>query len=148
MGFLPTSDFCQKETDSEGRTFYTVLSRKYRDNTSLKDFLSALNGIRSDYGERVKAAECGQFDPKSISHCFRICYQLQDLAVFNEFIFPLRQADFLRRLKNKEVDYQRDDIFGRLEKEIALTEKMLDECSLPDKVRDGIKEEILDEIYQ
>lgn len=146
---LSLNDFTQKETDSEGRTFYVVLSRKYRDNTSLKDFLTALEGIRNDYGERVKAAEAGMFDAKSVSHCFRIAYQLQDMATHGEFIFPLKgeRVDFLKKLKNKEVDYKRDDIFGRLDEEIKITEKMLAECALPDAVKSGIKEEILDFIY-
>lgn len=145
---LPTDEFCQKEIDSDGRVFYTVLSRKYRGNTSIKDFLVALNGIRDDYGERVKAAESGQFDAKSVSHCFRICYQLQDMATLGKFIFPLKQVGFLKKLKNKEVDYQRDDIFEKLDFEIKNTEIMLENCPLPDKVRDGIKEEILDKIYR
>lgn len=144
---LPENDFCSKETDAENRIFYVVLSRKYRDNTKLKDFLVALKEIKENYGERVRAAQNGEYDSKSVSHCFRICYQLQDMANYGEFIFPLSQADFLRKLKNKEVDHVRDDIFNRLEDEIKITENMLASCSLPDKVRDGIREEILDKIY-
>jgi hypothetical protein len=146
---LPLNEFCSKETDAENRVFYVVLSRKYMENTLLKDFISALEDIRNDYGARVKAAESGMFDSKSVSHCFRIAYQLQDIAKYGELIFPLtdERVDFLKKVKNREVNYNRDDIFGRLDEEIKVTEKMLSESSLPESIPQKIKYEILDFVY-
>lgn len=145
---LPLNEFCAKETDSEGRSFYVVLSRKYRDNTSLKNFLSALEDIRKDYGERVRAAQAGEFDKKSVSHSFRICYQLNQIALNGDLVFPLPEADFLRRLKLGELDYQREDIFNRLNDEMTKTEELLSKSPLPEVVHPELREEILGFIYQ
>ena len=144
---MPLNEFCAKETDSDGRSFYVVLSRKYRDNTSLKHFLSALEDIKKDYGERVRAAQTGNFDKKSVSHSFRICYQLNQIALNGDLIFPLPEADFLRKLKLGELDYQRGDIFNRLNDEMIKTEELLNKSPLPEIVRPELREEILDYIY-
>jgi hypothetical protein len=139
---LPENDFFFKE-----ELFYVILSRKYRKNTTLKDFRSALINIKDEYGERVRAAQQGEFDTKSVSHSFRICYQLQQIALEQDLTFPLKEAKFLREVKNKKVIFPREELFAKLDETMNETKKMLALSPLPDKVRDGIKEEILDKIY-
>jgi len=139
---LPENDFFFKE-----ELFYVILSRKYRKNTTLKDFQSALIKIKDEYGERVRVAQQGEFDTKSVSHAFRICYQLQQIALEQDLNFPLKEAKFLREVKNKEVVFQREELFAKLDETMNETKKMLALSPLPDKVRDGIKQEILDKIY-
>ncbi len=146
--WLPSGEFCSIEVDNEGRTFYVVLSRKYRDNTKLTDFLRALEEIKKDYGERVRAAQAGEFDRKSVSHSLRVCYQLNQIALNGELKFPLPEADFLRKLKVGELDCERVAIFNKLEGEMVKTEELLKKSSLPETVHPELPGEILDFFYQ
>lgn len=144
---LPLNEFCAKETDSEGRVFYSVLGRKYRDNTRLEYFLKALQDIKNDYGARVRAAQTGEFDRKSVSHSFRICYQLNQIALNGDLVFPLPEANFLRKLKAGELDCQREGIFSQLTDEMIKTEELLSKSPLPEIVCPELRNKILDFVY-
>ena len=144
---LPIEEFLLKETDSEGRVFYVVLNRKYRDNTPLKHFLNAINDLESEYGDRVKKAAANEIDWKAVAHAFRVGYQVKTIAEKGDLSFPLPEADYLRDMRYGKLHFSNDDISDKLNQLVIDSEKALDISNLPDKFNFDITEQILDKAY-
>lgn len=76
--------------------------------TPLTKVLETLESIKKSFGSRVKNAK--EVDWKSISHAFRIGYQLQHIYEDGGYSYPLPENDFLRKVKESGFDYQKDEI--------------------------------------
>ena len=144
---LPLNEFLSKETDVEGRSFYVVLNRKYRDNTPIKHFLNAMKDLESEYGARVKKAAANEIDWKAVAHAFRVGYQVKTIAEKGDLSFPLPEADYLRDMRCGKLHFSNDDISDKLNQLVIDSEKALDISNLPDKFNFNITEQILDKAY-
>ena len=75
-------------------TFLEVLGKKFQSTRLIKDVLPSLEKLNSMYGGRAKLAMQNEgVDWKAVSHAFRCCYQLIELAKTHRINFPLEQAE-------------------------------------------------------
>jgi len=51
------------------------------------------------------AAENKNIDWKAVSHALRAAYQTKEILTEGTITFPLRNADFLRKIKQGKLDY-------------------------------------------
>lgn len=86
--------------------FLEVLGKKFDFKRQIGDCLDALNQLNKLYGSRAKLAQENQgVDWKAVSHAFRICHQLIELAETKNIAFPLREAEYIKRIKLGEIPY-------------------------------------------
>jgi len=100
--------------------------------TPLIKVLETLNSIKNSFGSRVKNAN--QKDWKSISHAFRIGYQLKHIYENGGYSYPLPETDFLRDVKEGRLDYDGDNIGEKLQNLIDNCVSLADNSDYPDQV--------------
>lgn len=87
-------------------TFLEVLGKKFEQQKMIKEILPALEKMNEMYGGRARLAlENKGVDWKAVSHAFRCCYQLQELAKTKKITFPLLQAEKLKKIKIGAIPY-------------------------------------------
>lgn len=87
-------------------SFFEVLGKKYDFKIFVKDALTALNALKTRYGERAELAQKNEgVDWKAVSHAFRCCYQLIELAETQYIQFPLKEAGRIKEIKLGTLDY-------------------------------------------
>ena len=83
-----------------------VLGKLYGQTVLVKNVLKSLEIFEQRYGERAKIAMLNEgIDFKAISHAYRCCYELQDMALRGDVIFPMTQAKKLIDIKTAKVSY-------------------------------------------
>lgn len=87
--------------------FLNVLGKKFQFNRHIKEILVSLLHMQEKYGSRAKQAQQNEgIDWKAISHAYRCCNQLKELAQTGAIKFPLDSAPYLLRIKKGEIDYK------------------------------------------
>lgn len=125
-----------------------VLEKMFQKNVKVKFVLEVLEKFYNEYGTRSRMAlENKGVDWKAVSHAYRACYQLMDIATEGKIIFPLVQADYVRRVKNGYLDYK-DVVQNELPQLMSLAEKLIMESDLPDKVDEAYWEDFIVKIYE
>lgn len=110
-----------------------VLGKLYGNTVLVKNVLESLSIFEQRYGERAKIAMSNEgIDFKAISHAYRCCYELQDLALRGEVTFPMVQAPKLIEIKTGRVSYPKviqDELPALMEE----TLEMVKNSNLPEK---------------
>lgn len=123
-----------------------VCGRTIQIYTPLVKVIENLEGIKKSFGSRVKNAK--EVDWKSISHAFRIGYQLKHIYEDGDYSFPLPENDFLRDVKEGKFDYKKDNIGEKLQKLIDTCEHLASVSEYPDKVDREFWDNIILQAYE
>lgn len=92
--------------DTNKYRMYQVCGKKFQETVSTNYVVSVLTKFAKQYGARAElAAKNEGIDWKAISHALRVAYQLEQLYIEGTITFPLKQADFLKKVKLGEFDY-------------------------------------------
>lgn len=121
-----------KGTPDREEEFLDVLGKKFQMNTMIHKVLYSLEKVNAVYGDRAKqAANNDGVDWKAMSHAFRCCYQLLELAETHQIKFPLVEAEFLTKVKNGEYQYNQlgDSLYELMER----SKKAIEQSTLPEK---------------
>lgn len=119
------------EADANGIPMVEVCNRKFNIQVKLTYAHEIVKKFYDAYGERArKAATDEGIDWKAISHAFRAAYQTKQLFTEGDIIFPLKDADFLKKVKYGELSYS--SIGPMLEDLIDEVKEIKEKCSLPD----------------
>lgn len=111
--------------------------------------IDALKKIRTSFGSRVvDCANLGKADFKSLSHAFRLGYQLQMIYEQGDYYFPLPQTDFLRQVKNGKLDYEKDQLGEKLQNLIDKCENLASVSEYPEKVDREFWDNVILEFYK
>lgn len=116
-------------------------------NFSIEVCRGIVKGLIDRYGSRVTQAETGA-DWKAISHAYRAAYQLLEIVETGDLTFPLKEASYLKRMKEGEFDWHKDGIGEKLDELTEKVRKGLDNSSFPAKVNVKFWEEFILEAYQ
>jgi len=79
------------------------------------------------------AAENRNIDWKAVSHALRAAYQTKEILTENTINFPLRNADYLRKVKQGKLDYL-SEVGPLLEKLMEEVESLALISNLPEAV--------------
>ena len=98
-------------------------------------FLRAVtNRQTKGYGKRARqAAENKGIDWKAISHALRAAYQTKQLLTEGVITFPLREADYLKEVKQGKLHYM-NEVAPELEALMIEVEELSKKSRLPEKV--------------
>lgn len=110
-----------------------------------RDFLGKLY---DNYGDRVKvAASLDSHDLKSISHAFRVAYQLKNIYTYGDFSFPLPESEFIKKVKTGKVDFLKEKIDDQLNELIGQVELMAENSTYPKSVDTNFVDDIVLNAY-
>lgn len=94
------------ETNINGVQQYEINGKVIQETVSLEYAYDIVNKYLKYYGERAKQAERNEgIDWKAISHALRAAYQVKQILTEGTITFPLREADFLRDVKQGKLHY-------------------------------------------
>jgi len=112
----------------------SILEKKFQKNVKVKFVLEVLEKFFKEFGGRSELAMQNQgVDWKAISHAYRACYQLIDIAQEGEIIFPLREAEYVTKVKKGEVSYK-DVVQNELPELMNVAMTLINNSKLPSKV--------------
>lgn len=118
-------------TDHE-QQYIEVCGKKYILTWEVKLLKDALQVEIDRYGKRTAKGSGDGMDTKALSHSLRVLSQLKELATHQTITFPLKEADYIKKVKLGEVDVETvmTDIDNRYEECMTL----LEESNLPENI--------------
>jgi len=108
---LPTGEHIHKiPSNPELRIdhpMYQVCGRKLQSTVPIWRAYGCINHFYQEYGKRAKlAAENKGINWKAVSHAIRCAFEMHSIYSQGGLTFPLRQADYIKMVKNGERDYK------------------------------------------
>jgi hypothetical protein len=104
---LPRSEHCfDVEPDPKGLKMYQVCGKSFPESAAVGYIIPILRKFYDEYGQRAKlAAENKNIDWKAVSHALRAAYQTKEILTEKTITFPLKNASFLMKVKQGQLDY-------------------------------------------
>ncbi|MHA1739237.1 MAG: DNA polymerase beta superfamily protein [Candidatus Heimdallarchaeota archaeon] len=136
-GDLPTGEHIHFVTGSKKNSeeeFYQVCGKKMQKTGRVSYCKSILDKFINSYGHRALQAEKNRgIDWKAVSHAIRYAWQIKDLFANGDIIFPLKDADYLRKVKMGNLHYI-NEVAPLLEELMGEIELLSQNVKLPKKV--------------
>jgi len=134
--FLPRGEhiYFLPDFNPDGLRQYQVVGKRFQETVRIGYVLPILEKFHDEYGKRAQmAAKNEGIDWKAISHAFRAAYQVKQLLIEKTITFPLKEAGFLRKVKQGKIDYltQASPMLENLMDEV---ETLSEASDLPQKV--------------
>ena len=82
-----------------------------------------------------------------MSHAFRVCYEALELLTTAEITFPLKQAEFLKQIKQGRLHYSKDSIPDKLDALIAEVQDAASLSTLPEQAEQSVFDELILSCY-
>jgi len=132
---LPRIEHCYDVApDPNGMRQYQVCGKSFQESAAIGYVLPIIEKFYDDYGRRAKlAAENRNIDWKAVSHALRAAFQTKEILTESTINFPLRNADFLRKVKQGKLDYL-SEVGPLLETLMEEVESLSLTSSLPEAV--------------
>lgn len=152
---IPKNDFVKLEEyeslvngQPRKEIMLSVLEKKFQEKAHVKFILEILSKFYNEFGGRSKMAMSNQgVDWKAISHAYRACYQLLDIAREGKIIFPLTQAKKVLEIKSGQISYK-DVIQEELPLLMEDAMEAIEKSSLPDQVEKDCWDEFILKHYE
>jgi len=110
--------------------------------------LEVLGKFEKEFGSRSRAAMLNQgVDWKAVSHAYRACFQLLDIANEGQIIFPLTQAKYILKVKNGEVSYK-DIVQHELPRLMSESIAAIEQSPLPEQAPTDVWDDFIIEKYK
>lgn len=105
--FFYDQTLVSKEGVERTQKYISILEKKYSDTTFIGEILDSCCKIRDKYGARAEEAMRNEgVDWKAISHAYRCCYELEELATTGEITFPLiNHKAYLKKIKAGQISF-------------------------------------------
>lgn len=136
---LTEGEFAKKEISpndrGEDKRVFNVAGKLLPATITPAYALDILYKLRDNYGDRVKAAKnMDGKDYKSLSHSFRVAYQLLHIYKDHGFAYPLPETEFIMAVKTAKMDYLKDSLDNRLNELMLEVEALAAASDFPEKV--------------
>jgi hypothetical protein len=141
---LPRVEHCYDVApDPNGMRQYQVCGKSFQESATVGYVIPIVEKFYNDYGRRAKlAAENKNIDWKAVSHALRAAYQTKEILTENTINFPLRNADFLVKVKQGKLDYL-SEVGPVLETLMEEVESLALTSNLPEKVERGFWDQFI-----
>jgi len=131
---LPEGEHINKSKDEKGMWMYEVCGRKIQETSTISYAYEIVKRFYDNYGERAKMAADNQgVDWKAVSHAIRVAYEMKEILEEGNITFPLREREFIKRVKAGEFDYL-SVVAPKLEELMDKVEELSATSKLPEKV--------------
>ena len=132
---LPRIEHCYDVApDPNGLRQYQVCGKSFQESATIGYVIPIIEKFYDEYGRRARlAAENRNIDWKAVSHALRAAYQTKEILTENTINFPLRNAGFLKKVKQGKLDYL-SEVGPLLETLMEEVESLSLTSSLPEAV--------------
>lgn len=121
------------EPDRSEYRMYQVCGKKFLETVKLSYIKEHLQKTLTEYGNRAMLARENQgIDWKAISHALRSAEQVYDILKFGEYVYPLKNAAFIRNVKLGKYDFL-TVVQPALEEAMDDVEELIGKSDLPEK---------------
>ena len=147
---LPVGQYCFKvELPQEERwELYEVAGKRFPETITVANAKEMVQRNYDKSGNRAKKAQLNNgIDWKAVSHAFRAVFQLQELLDTNDLVYPLKEAQYLKDVKEGKLDYKKDKVGERLEQELDLVECKILVSDWPEKVNKDLLDAFIIDVY-
>lgn len=145
--FLFWSDFIDEKKGVQH--FYNVLGRKFQTTITVAEMKYSLTKLENEYGERARKAEANEgVDWKALSHALRAGLQLQEIYSTGDLVFPLQQAEVVKKIKSGVVPFK--EVQELLEDTVDIVEALAikaEKNGMRKSVEPGFWDNFLEEVY-
>lgn len=136
---IPQTENVKKIVNTEhlngDNRFLDVCGKHLQASSSVRNSIKPIEKFYKEYGHRAHlASEAGGVDWKAISHAFRAAFQLIEIMETGDLKFPLKQAVFLKEIKEGKYNYEEDHLGEQLDTLIEICNSLIDESKYPDQV--------------
>ncbi len=102
--FYDESYFFYKKIN--GQDALVVCGKTHLYSITMSEFYNRITREYKKYGGRSEEAEKNRgIDWKCVMHSYRCAFEMIELLKYGKVVFPLEKRDFLKRVKNAELDY-------------------------------------------
>ena len=131
---LPKDEHCYfLEPNKDGVRQYQVCGKIIQETAGIGYTKQILQKFYDNYGQRAKlAAEGHGIDHKAVSHALRAAVQVKQLLTENTIVFPLKEASFLKDVKDGKLNYM-NEVAPKLEDLMDEIEILSKNSDLPEK---------------
>lgn len=132
---LPVGEHLKHLEPVEGSNIsqFNFCGKCIQDTVKVGYVINMIDAFEKGYGSRArKAQESGGADWKAISHAIRAALQIQCIMRDGDLNFPLKDAEFIKSVKNGEIDIE--TATTRLDDELTVVEVLSENCPFPPKV--------------
>lgn len=120
--------------DPKGMRMYQVCGKSFQETAKLSYVRPILKDFLDEYGKRAKKAEQNEgIDWKAVSHALRAAAETLELLTMENIFFPLRQATFLKAVKDGKLDFKKQ-VQPILEIYMHLCEDAAEMSNYPERV--------------
>lgn len=132
---LPLNEYCYKKfNDISSLNEYEVCGKKFQETVRIGYVVPILEKFFESYGHRSKLAANNEgLDWKAISHALRAAYQTKSILTEGDIVFPLKEAEYLKKVKNGECDFL-SEVSPKLDELMLEVEELSNKSTLPEKV--------------
>lgn len=133
-GELPDLEHTQKFVDERtGLRMYQICGKKFQETARIDYVLPILETFIEKYGHRARLAkDNNSVDFKAVSHAMRYGLQIKELFETEDIIFPLKEAEYLKNIKQGKLNYLKD-VAPKLEALMDEIEELSKKTDLPSK---------------
>lgn len=134
-GFLPVNEHANFiEDNQQGVKQYQICGKIIQDTVTIDYACGIVARFVKQYGARAKQAEENKgVDFKAISHALRAAYQMREILMTGDLAYPLKQAEYLRDVKEGKYHYARE-VAPVLESLMDNLDYLVDSSHYPEKV--------------
>jgi predicted nucleotidyltransferase len=115
---LPLNEYCTFFNTGDV-IYYSIFGKKLMKIDTLSSARSVVDRILSTYGSTIYETLQDGVNWKTLSHTFRVGYQVIEIYKTGDLIYPLKAASFLRDLKQKKLDYIEDKISDKVKEMLS-----------------------------
>ena len=145
--FLPEHEHIFKDNSNKIK-MYEVCGKKFQDTVKVSYILNCIEKAYKEYGHRAELAKKNEgVDFKAVSHAIRAAMQLCEIHETGDLKYPLKHADFLRKVKNGEYDFT-TEVEPVLNLYMDLAETLSEQSNYPEKVNNEYWNKWLIEVYE
>lgn len=131
---LPINTYSEIIYEDSKFEFYGFIKKRFQCNSHIKDLHLAISNMRRKYGARAEAAKNNDgIDWKAVSHALRAGYQICDLFNSGEIVFPLKEAEYLMKVKAGELDF-----ISEVQPELERVHILVEETAINPRFNDKI----------
>ena len=134
---LPTNEYCRFVTNPKDikNRYYECCGKQYPETITIEYAIEIISSVYNRYGARAKMAEANEgVDWKAVSHAFRAGIQLKEIYTTGDLIYPLKDAEYLRDMKQGKLHYKNDNLGQQLEDILTDVESLAQSSNYPTKL--------------
>lgn len=150
---LPTGEYSKKyviETyPNPDKRVFDFCGKKFMADAPVKHAIGTLQLFINKSGARAQQARDNlNIDWKAVSHAFRVGYQLKEIYNTGDLIFPLRDANYLKDIKQGKFHFVQDKLADSLDNLVQEIEVLAASSHFPLTVDIAFWENWLCEVYR